>query len=326
MLKVLLVCDRKNWAYDSIARSLVKHNTNKDVFLDIFYLKHNELSLTTLSKKYDLLFFLGWQLILEESRSLISRKKKFKKRFSFLDNERILTGIHSHHAWDNRLTTPERNVLPPQELVESLDRFRGVNAVSQRLTKLFVEAELKKCRYTPNGVDDSLFAGKEPLGKSKDFVVVGVSTNRKHDWRKGVSTYVEPLERYQWIKLKVAILYEENYVPLEEMPHFYNQMDIYLCASLSEGFSLSVLEASACGRPVVSTKISGCEELIIDGYNGLFVKRDLDDIVSKLEQLHRNRNQLIEMGINNRCEVEKKWSWRIRTQNWVDFIKESANA
>ena len=114
---------------------------------------------------------------------------------------------------------------------------------------------------------------------------------------------------------------QEDYVVLEAMPQFYNQIDVYLCASSSEGFSLSVLEASACGRPIVSTKISGCEELIIDNYNGFFVKRELDDIVSKLEHLHQNRNQLVEMGMNNRSEVEKKWSWRVRVEDWISFIQ-----
>ena len=38
------------------------------------------------------------------------------------------------------------------------------------------------------------------------------------------------------------------------MPKFYNKLDIY-CASSSEGFSLSVLEASATGIPVISTKV-----------------------------------------------------------------------
>ena len=101
---------------------------------------------------------------------------------------------------------------------------------------------------------------------------------------------------------------------------FYNNIDVYLCASSSEGFSLSVLEASACGRPVVSTKVGGAEDMIVEGYNGFFVKRELTDIVKKLRKLHEDRKRLIEMGRNARKEVEKKWSWRVRSRDWANFI------
>ena len=181
MLKVLLVCDRKNWAYDSISRALQKYNTDKSLLLSLFYLKGNESHLKALSTKYDVFFFLGWQLILEESKNILFRRKSFQKKYRFIDDERILTGVHSHHAWDKGLSTPERDVVPPQELVSALSHFKGVNAVSQRLEKLFVRAGLKDCRYTPNGVDDSLFKNKELLAKNKDFITIGFSGNKKHD-------------------------------------------------------------------------------------------------------------------------------------------------
>ena len=214
---------------------------------------------------------------------------------------------------------------PPHELIEALRRFRGVNAVSRRLTDLFVKAGLEECRYTPNGVDDELFKPVEPIGRNKEFITVGFSGSKKHDHEKGISSYIEPLGREYWIRLNLAMP-QNGYVTLDEMPRFYNQTDLYLCASSAEGFSVSALEASACGRPLISTDVGGNRELIKDGHNGFFIKRDLGDIRDKLYRLHRDRGRLIEMGMNNRDEVEKKWSWKIRVADWIEFIKDTLNA
>ena len=35
--KVLLICDCRNWAYDAIAKNLVKYNSNPELEFDIFY-------------------------------------------------------------------------------------------------------------------------------------------------------------------------------------------------------------------------------------------------------------------------------------------------
>lgn len=318
MTKILLVCDRKNWAYDAIARALVTHNPG-DFEFEILYFKQEYSFLLDRSKQFDFIFFLGWQLILEPVKSFFPKKDVYKKRFNFIDDSRILTGIHSHHAWDRFKTLPNNKISPPQGLVDALRRFKGVNAVSKKLTDIFIQSGLTECFYTPNGMESEIFKPVVEIGKNNNFITVGFSGNRKHDFRKGIKEYIEPLRRFNWIRLKLAMP-QSGYVPLEDMPQFYNDIDAYLCASSSEGFSLSVLEASACGRSVVSTRVGGCEDLIRDGYNGFFVKRDFNDIVEKLKRLHENRDILIEMGRNNRQEVEQKWSWKIRSQDWFRFM------
>ena len=51
-------------------------------------------------------------------------------------------------------------------------------------------------------------------------------------------------------------------------------MDVLVCASREEGFSLAVAEAMAAGVPVVATRCGGPEELICDGVSGLLVPRE----------------------------------------------------
>ncbi len=329
MHPVLIVCDRPNWAYDAIAKALVKCNDDPSLHFDVAYIKGGEVPLETIHKDYDVVFVMGWQLLGEIRKgpfnNLLAQwlpfpDAKIVERLSFLDPKRTLTGIHSHHAWDSRQTQPDNNVLPPQNLIEFLQRYRGVNAVSQRLYDLFRQAGLTNVVYTPNGVDVELFKPEAEINLDGPLRV-GFSGNKKHDWRKGITQFIEPACDLPGVELRLAMPQEEHYVPLEEMPQFYNEIDVYLCASSSEGFSLSVLEASACGRPVISTRVGGSEELIIEGVNGFLVDRDVQAIREKIEYFLARRDKVREMGAANRKIAAEKWSWERRAPAWLSFIK-----
>lgn len=315
-MRALLVCDRPNWAYDAIARALVRHNDDPELALDVFYLKGRERELKRAARPYDVVFPLGWQLLGELDGGRI------KRRLKFLGDSSTLTGIHSHHAWDGRRTTPERSVPPPPQLVEFLTRFAGVNAVSRRLATLFADAGLTDVRYTPNGVDTAVFRPERPISL-EGALRVGFSGSKKHDWRKGVSELIEPACDLPGVQLRLAMPVEGMHVPLEEMSRFYNDLDVYVCASSSEGFSLSVLEASSCGRPVVSTRVGGSEELIEHGVNGVLVDRSVDAIRDAVATFAADRDLTRTMGAANRRIVEERWGWERRAPAWLDFIREA---
>lgn len=74
------------------------------------------------------------------------------------------------------------------------------------------------------------------------------------------------------LKDKVRALGLEHHVQFlgfqAELYRFYYNLDIYVQASAQEGFCLPVLEAMACGIPVVTTASQGPEEFVTDGKNG----------------------------------------------------------
>lgn len=331
MVRVLLICDRPGWAFDAIAKVLVATNPHDEVDFEIAYLKGSERTPSELAPHHDAYFAMHWSLLADLEppwylRPFQSRKPgtvtHLRERFPFLDPSRTITGIHGHHDWDKRKTEPGSYVLPPAVLIDFLRRYRGVNAVSQRLCRLFQEAGLEQVAYTPNGVDHKTFAPVEPLSAAGPLRVA-FAGNKKHDWLKGISEFIEPLRQFPWLEVRIAMPQEGCYVPPEEMPRFYNASDVYLCASASEGFSLSVLEASSCGRPVISTRVGGCEELIQDGVNGYFVEQHLESIAARLAELHEDRELLRQMGENSRAAIEADWTWELRAKNWHAFISSS---
>ncbi|MBD3386328.1 glycosyltransferase [candidate division KSB1 bacterium] len=67
-------------------------------------------------------------------------------------------------------------------------------------------------------------------------------------------------------------------------------LDIYVCASLSEGFSNSIIEAMAMGVPVIATNVGGNAEAVIDGKTGFIVSpRDAGAIAERAVQLLTDR-------------------------------------
>ncbi len=63
-------------------------------------------------------------------------------------------------------------------------------------------------------------------------------------------------------------IYFGGTVPLEQLPEVYRSADVYVSASHSDGASVSLMEALACGLPVLASDIPGNREWITPGENG----------------------------------------------------------
>ena len=308
-MKLLIIVDKLNWAYHSIAKSLIKFNTNKDISFRVEPVKGNVDKIKSIYKKFDAFYVMGFHLY---------------EKITFLPKSKTMVGIHSCHSWDNKKTQPGKVVYPSGDLVSYLSSFKKVNAVSQYLYDVFKKKGLNNIFCTPNGVDSSVFVPRSCAKKNAECNV-GYSGTKSHDWRKGITDYIIPASKKAGVKICLAMRGTNSQMPLDEMPSFYQHLDIYICASSSEGFSLSVLEAASCGVPVVSTRITGCTELIRDGENGLFVERDVKDIYEKINMLRNNEKLRNKMSKNIREDVVKKHCWRVKKDKWIDLLSEGTS-
>ena len=100
----------------------------------------------------------------------------------------------------------------------------------------------------------------------------------------------------------------------------YQRAWIFVNPSIMEGFSLTALEANACGTPVVAYKIDGLET-VIDGVNGLVVeKRDINglaDTIIKLIEDDKLRNELS----RNARETGEMYSWDIAANEYLEVFE-----
>ena len=77
--------------------------------------------------------------------------------------------------------------------------------------------------------------------------------------------------------------------------------DIFVLPSLSEGFPMVILEAMASGLPIVTTKVGGLPEIVLDGENGFIARpEDPEEIARKVQLLLEDNDLRARMAQNNR--------------------------
>lgn len=109
------------------------------------------------------------------------------------------------------------------------------------------------------------------------------------------------------------------HLPQMDLINHYQRADVFVFPSLIEGLGLVVLEAMACGLPVITTP-NGPGDIVRDGVDGFVVPiRNPDAIVEKLEYLRANPEHRREMGINARQRA-LEFSWAAYQHRGVEAL------
>lgn len=86
-------------------------------------------------------------------------------------------------------------------------------------------------------------------------------------------------------------------VPLPELVRDLHRSDVFVLPSLTEGFAQVILEAMACGLPVITTANTCAPDVLTEGVHGFILPiRDSDAIAQKLVWGSERRDALAEMG------------------------------
>lgn len=95
----------------------------------------------------------------------------------------------------------------------------------------------------------------------------------------------------------------------EDMPQVLAQSHIVCLPSYREGLPKSLLEAASCGRPIVTTDVPGCREIVHDGDDGLLVEaRNVSALADALAKLLANPEMRQRMGQRGRKRVLSEFS------------------
>jgi glycosyltransferase involved in cell wall biosynthesis len=121
-----------------------------------------------------------------------------------------------------------------------------------------------------------------------------------------------------------------GYVPSDDLPILYSSADIFLLPSRYEGFGLVLLEAMACGTPVIGSNAGGIPTVINDGVSGFIVNRKVESFTNAISSLVEDDNKRIKMGSKARnnaletswekvvAEVEELYRACVTTPNYND--------
>jgi glycosyltransferase involved in cell wall biosynthesis len=92
-------------------------------------------------------------------------------------------------------------------------------------------------------------------------------------------------------------------VPNHELPAVLAEADVFMLPSLYEGHPKALLEAMACGLPVIATDVAGTRELIRHGENGWLCGTSAADIRRALQTVLASRDLRLKLGASARASV-----------------------
>lgn len=231
-----------------------------------------------------------------------------------------------------------------------LGSARAVVANSPGLADLSGRADPYPVVVIPNGVDSGLFHPVETEG-AKDpearFKILFVGRLRK---QKNLALLLDQLsrlrcdgetsfildvvgdgplgatmrERAERLGLGESVAWH-GWVSKPEVVALYQSADCFVNPSLYEGSPNTVLEAMACGLPVVASRVAGNDALVIDRQTGLLFTLDEPELLSAaLISLIRDRGAARRMGAAGRARVVERFSWSSVAASFLRLFGEPA--
>lgn len=238
-----------------------------------------------------------------------------------------------------------------REVLRKADR---VIAVSYKLAKDIncqYKIPMKKIRVIPCGVDVNKFQPmnvdcfKEELGLSDKKIIQAVGRIlrekgfhillkafpeilKEHNDVKlvivGSGPYLQSLKRLS-VKLNISnnVIFTGQ-VPQQKLPKYYNLADVFVFPTLRvEAIGLVLLEAMACGKPVVASKIGGVLSVIEHGKDGILVEPgDPDGLKNAILKLLDDENLRKKLGSVARKKIVKSFSVNYMVNRTINLYQE----
>ncbi|MEM2146877.1 MAG: glycosyltransferase family 4 protein [Candidatus Jordarchaeaceae archaeon] len=100
---------------------------------------------------------------------------------------------------------------------------------------------------------------------------------------------------------------------------------IYAITSMKEGWGLSVIEANACGTPIIAYRVPGLKDAVKNGQTGFLVKnRDIKELANTIEMLVSN-TELRKKLTNSTTEWAKNFDWNKSSEKFLQLLNGHKN-
>ena len=287
---VLMIADVEGWAYDFIAKSISskfrKYEASTVYFRDLI----NGTDSVDASE-FDVVMGFFWYDMLQRGYLVEN-----------LDINKVCVTVQSHNSWLKR-------GLTVKQVGNLLKEYPAIGFSSNKLMEKFPSIENKF--YAPTGYEPKKFYPR-PLppfeGKLK-VCWAGDPETSHHGDVKGFYQHILPaIQSLDFVELITTT--KANPIKHSKMGDFYSRGHLYLCMSANEGTPMPLLEAMACGRPVISTN-AGIAPEVVNKQCGWLIPRTTESLIMALEESFSKINKLQSMGVEAFISVEDRvadWS------------------
>lgn len=226
------------------------------------------------------------------------------------------------------------------ELKGFIKYIKGVISVSTKNKNENIEVGLtkkNKCKVILNAVDETLFQIKDKIELRKslgfnerDFIVAFVG---QFNERKGVLRLSNALSLIKDDSIKAIFMGSgienpdytgtifKGTVSHDILPDYLNCADVFVLPTLNEGCSNAIIEAMACGLPIISSNLPFNTDLLNKSNSILVNPNDINEISTSIKFLKDNEKIRKEMALKA-IETSKGLTISKRAENILKFINE----
>ncbi|MEI4829866.1 glycosyltransferase [Bacillus sp. FJAT-53711] len=310
------------------------------------HLLHDEIKYRYIFKdflKCDRLFFKLMKSATPQFLHSLFIKEKYDIEISALEGipSKIISGNNSMetkkisiiHADSENIAWPSgryKNFKQEEDSYNSFDKliFVSKNTKKNFVNKFNIDENKTVVIHNPFDINHIIKKSQEEVTDYKQeegFLFISVGRLEKV---KGFNRLIEAFnEVYKtYPKIKLLIIGEgsekdnlskqirefklENNIELlgyRENPYKYiNLCDSYICSSLSEGLSSSVIEAMIINKPIVTTDCGGMDEILLDNKCGLIASNNINGIIYGMKEILKNDNSLLmKMKIEQKRRIKE---------------------
>jgi glycosyltransferase involved in cell wall biosynthesis len=126
-----------------------------------------------------------------------------------------------------------------------------------------------------------------------------------------------------WIQKKLIVYHDKQ----KDVRPFIADADCVVMPSYREGMSNVLLEAASMARPLITTDVTGCRDIVEDGWNGLLCKvKDGKDLADKMKKMmNLSKQERDDMGRRGREKMIREFDKKTVIQIYLQAIDEIAN-
>lgn len=190
------------------------------------------------------------------------------------------------------------------------------------------------------GLDEALFA---PVDKDAARRLLGVDPHKlvvtmgavdvDNQWKGGplFEQVYNALQSRENVEVVLFGKSSERYVKAKSfglvqderlMPLLYGAADIFVSTGKAESFGQTLLEASACGVPVVAFNVGGVPDVIAHNETGLLVDTIASEaLIAAVDELINDVDRRTRFGQNGRKRVEQQFSLSRQAEAWLDCLR-----
>lgn len=334
-LRVAVIADAENWSYHNIAKQ-IQSCLKDEMDVDIFFYEYtpNAIQIILGLRNYDIIHFMwrGSVYILSEQEAgpylaqVGMTYEEFRK--DYLDKICLTTSVYDHLLLQN-----EKDLNMTRFILETCDEY---TVSSEKLSRIYQEKfEKSPLKSVTDGVDLDKFYPQNlerfQDREDKNLVIGWVGNSKfwgmKDKDLKGVNTILKPavaelqqegaaVERYFADR-------QERMIPHDKMCEYYSKVDVLICTSIVEGTPNPVLEAMACGVPVISTDVGIVPEALGEFQKQFILRERTVDCLKDAIRKFLEHPEYLEKCSRENLESIKLWSWYYKTQDFKEFFEEA---